>query len=195
MGTERRVLAMQSGAGHFFVAPDNGLLSVVAERDGVVAVHEGVNRALWRDRTTSTTFHGRDIFGPIAANVANGVPVEKVGPSVTDMVELDLPRSEVKDDTVSGVVVRVDPYGNMITNISRDNLTEAGIELGDALSITIGKASFKAPLKLQYGDVAEGERLAMIQSAGLLECAVNMKSLAAEIKEEAKAAVLVKKAN
>jgi len=194
VGTERRVIAMKTESGHLFVAPDNGLLTLVADRLGVVEVREGENRALWRNFLVSATFHGRDIFGPIAASLAGGVPLDKLGSVVTDMVRLDIPKSEVNGETVKGAVIRIDRYGNIVTNITRPDLAAIGLQAGDSLDISIGNATFTAPLKRQYRDVGEGERLALFQSSGYLECAVNLGSLADALGEELRAPVTVRKA-
>lgn len=80
VGTARKGIALETNTGQVFVGPDNGLMGLVAERDGVKQVRETSNKALWRAGVTSTTFHGRDIFGPVAAALASGVPIEELDP-------------------------------------------------------------------------------------------------------------------
>lgn len=195
VGTERRVLVMQTQSGHFFVAPDNGLLTLVADKLGVAAVYEGTNRALWREPAPSRTFHGRDVFGPIAASLAGGTPIGQVGKPISDFVRLDIPRSTVEGNAASGVVIRVDAYGNLITNVPEEHLATLGVKQGDLLEIAVGNVRFSAPFVATYGDVEKGRRLALIQSAGYLELAVNLGSLAAAIGEGVYAPVVVRKAS
>ena len=194
VGTERRVVVLRTKSGHLFVAPDNGLLTLVADKLGVAALFEGNNRALWRATIPSNTFHGRDIFGPLAANLASGVPIEKVGEPLASMVRLDIPVSAVDNGKTTGVVIRVDSYGNMITNIPQENVAALGVNEGDKLQVTLGKAEFVVPFVATYGSVEKGTRLALIQSAGYLEFAVNLGNLANEIGEGLHAAVVVQKA-
>lgn len=194
VGTERRVVVLRTKSNHVFVAPDNGLLTLVADKLGVAALYEGNNRALWRETIPSNTFHGRDIFGPLAANLASGLPVEKVGEPLGDIVRLDIPKSVVDAGKVSGVVIRVDAYGNIITNIPQENIAALGIVENDKLQVTLGKAEFTAPFVATYGAVEKGSRLALIQSAGYLELAVNLGSLAKETGEGLYTPVVVQKA-
>lgn len=194
VGTERKCVALETNSGHLFVAPDNGLLSLVAQRLGVAAVRECSNRALWREGKLSHTFQGRDIFGPVSAALASGVPLEQVGAALERLTPLDLGEVVTKDGNVSGTVVRVDPYGNLITNIGFEDLERLGFKKDDVIDVTIGKAAFQIPLKQTYSDVAKGARVGLIQSYGYLEFAVNLGSLAGEIKEEAHAAVSIRKA-
>jgi len=195
VGTERRVVVLRTKSGHIFVAPDNGLLTLVADKLGIASSFEGNNRALWRDTIPSNTFHGRDIFGPLAANLASGVPIEKVGEPLAEIVRLDIPKSEVVEGKVSGVVIRVDSYGNIITNIPQEHLTTLGVNQNDLLKITLGKTEFTAPLVATYGAVEKGARLAVVQSAGYLEFAVNLGNLANETGEGLYAPVTVQKAS
>jgi hypothetical protein len=194
VGTERKCVVLETKSGHFFVGPDNGLLSLAAQKLGVVEVRECSNRALWREGKLSHTFHGRDIFGPVAAALASGVSLEKVGPVIEALKRLDLGEVRIENGAAQGCVARSDPYGNLITNISYEDLTKLGLEKDDIVTVTIGKAEFQAPLKQTYSDVPDGKRVGLIQSFGYLEFAVNMGSLADEVKEGAHAPVTVRKA-
>jgi len=191
VGTDRRVLVLRTRKSQVFVAPDNGLLTVVAARDGVAEARQGTNRALWSD-AESHTFHGRDIFGPLAAALAAGAPVASVGPDLPDFIRFEIPQARIRDDAIEGVVLRSDPYGNLVTNIPATLLAEADIRLDVRLRITLGEETFEAPLKTTYSDVPAGERLALVQSAGFLELAVNLGSLAAETRADAKTPVALR---
>jgi len=178
VGTSRKCIVLETKTGQRFVAPDNGLLSLVAKRDGVIRLREASNRALWRAGIKSSTFHGRDIFGPVAAALARGVPIEEVGPELPEMVQLTISGSRIENGVAYGSVVRVDSYGNLITSITAGDLDALGAKPGDPMKITVGETAFTAPYVSAYADVAEGEKLLLIQSMGLVECAVNKGNLA-----------------
>lgn len=194
VGSERKAIALETQNGYTFVAPDNGLLAPVAEKFGIVGLREATNTALWREGVVSSTFHGRDIFGPVSASLARGVPFDQVGPALEAMVQLDVPRVRIEDDAVHGTVLRADPYGNLISNIRAADLEAAGISNGDTLNVAIGGAHFAAPWLGTYSDAPEGERLVLVQSTGLIEFAINQGDLAATIGEGLHADVRVTKA-
>lgn len=188
VGTDRRVLVLRTRKNQVFVAPDNGLLTVVAERDGVAEAREGVNRDLWSD-AESHTFHGRDIFGPLAAALAAGAPVASAGPDLPGFLRFEIPQARIRDGEIEGVVLRSDPYGNLVTNIPATLLAEADVRPDARLRVALGEETFEVPFKTTYSDVPAGERLALVQSAGFLELAVNLGSLAAETRADAKTPV------
>jgi len=179
VGTDRRAVALETGAGQFFVAPDNGLLTAVMARDGVQQAREATNRQYWREGVVSSTFHGRDVFGPVSASVAQGTPLRKLGSPAKDLVTLAIPAPGVKGSEALGRVRRIDPYGNVVTDITEAMLAELGVELGDRLAVSIGDYAYEAPFEKTYASVPEGEVLVLLQSTGVMECAVNLGSLAA----------------
>ncbi|MBX7256075.1 MAG: SAM-dependent chlorinase/fluorinase [Candidatus Hydrogenedentes bacterium] len=194
VGTERKAIAVETNAGYFFVGPDNGILTLVAEKFGVKSVRECTNTALWRSGVTSTVFHGRDIFGPVSASLAKGIPLVDVGEKLESITKLELEHSRVEGDTAHGSVMRADPYGNLVTTITSVDFENLGIKEDDKLEVTIGDATYTAPLAKTYAMVPEGERLVVVQSSGFIECAINKGSLADTIKQGAKAPVAIKKA-
>jgi S-adenosylmethionine hydrolase len=173
VGTARRPIAIETNAGQFFVAPDNGLLTLVAQRDGVRRAHVLTNKALWREGTESSTFHGRDIFGPVGASIAGGAAISKCGPEAGDLVSLDLPCPALAEGAIHGEVVRTDDYGNAVTNIPGSMLDRLGIALHDNVAVTVGDAQYIAPRAGTYGEVPPGERLVCVQSIGMAELAIN----------------------
>lgn len=193
VGSERKCVVLESGAGHFFVGPDNGLLSLVAQKFGTATLRECTNRALWREGKLSHTFHGRDIFGPVAAALARGVALATVGPEIEGLEKVDFGKTRIENGAVYGAVTRIDPYGNVITNITYEDLAKLGLKKDDLVDVTVGKTRFQVPLKQSYSEVAKGERLGLIQSLGYLEFAVNMNSLAKDIPEGLHAPVTVRK--
>jgi S-adenosyl-L-methionine hydrolase (adenosine-forming) len=166
VGSARRAIAVLSARGDAFVGPDNGLLMPAVERlGGLSAAVELSDHHFWRP-TLSTTFHGRDIFGPVASHLANGVPLEALGPMLNDVVRLSLP----KPDGLRGEVLHVDTYGNLVTNLSADALPARYV-------VHIGSRVVR-PAR-NYTAVAPGGLLALVGSAGLLEISARDASAAA----------------
>ncbi|GMW02724.1 MAG: DNA-directed RNA polymerase subunit delta [Candidatus Hydrogenedentota bacterium] len=195
VGTERRCIALRTKSGQTFVGPDNGLLTLVAQMFGVEEMRECTNEAMWRSGShTSTTFHGRDIFGPVAASLAGGAKFEGVGPTMESMVTIDLPVSRIENGTALGGVMRTDWYGNVVTTVTLRNLTELGIKEGDSIAIELNGERFVAPLARTYGAVPKGSRLVVVQSSGFIECAINQGNLADAAKAEPGQKVIMKKA-
>lgn len=195
VGTPRKAIAIETNAGHYFVGPDNGLMALAVEQEGVREVRECTNRKLWRAETTSTVFHGRDIFGPVAASLASGVPFEDVGEKLDTWERLDAPRARVENGTIHGAVVRSDPYGNLVTNIRGQMLEQIGAKRGDMLSVTIGESSFTAPWLETYAKAPQGAKLVVVQSSGFVECAINKGDLATALGAGTRAEVTIKKAD
>jgi hypothetical protein len=181
VGTERKSVAIETKSGHYFVAPDNGLLTVVGDRLGISGIRECTNQMLWRDRVTSTVFHGRDIYGPVSAALAKGTSFEDIGEALDNIVRIELTAAVVDGETVRGSVMRADPYGNLVTTITRSDLEKLGIARGDVLDVTIGATTWTAPFVTTYANVPKGDRLVVLQSSGFVECAINQGNLAETI--------------
>ena len=170
VGTERRGLAARAG-GHLFVAPDNGLLTPTLDASPGAEIVSLTNAAYWR-REVSHTFHGRDIFAPVAAHLASGVPLEALGTPVRDPVRLDLPSPRATGGTVEGMVIWVDRFGNLVTNIPADVLLP-----GETYRVTVGRLAV-AGLFTTYAQVRAGQPLALVGSHGFIEVAVREGSAA-----------------
>lgn len=174
VGTERRLLCLESD-GHFFLGPDNGVLT-----QPLCRASEGGLRLLqdpaYRRREVSPTFHGRDILAPAAAHLSRGVPAERLGPAVDREGVVRLAGMEAEtapDGAVLGRIVHIDRFGNLVTNIGRAILAAAGVEVpGTAARIHIG-GRILAGVSETYGRVAAGMPLALIGSRGVLEIAVS----------------------
>jgi S-adenosyl-L-methionine hydrolase (adenosine-forming) len=176
VGSERRILAAEV-QGHVLLAPDNGLLSVALAQSPPTRLVSVSNGVYFR-HPVSMTFHGRDIFAPVAAHLTLGVDVGKLGRPVADPVQLDeaAPR-RVGDTVLEGTVVHVDHFGNLITNISRNDLAAldpAGVAI---LKVGIGQAAIEG-VHHAYTDVGVGRLLAVIGSSDLLEISANRRSAA-----------------
>lgn len=177
VGTDRRCIVLETRKGQFFVAPDNGLLHLVADRFGIQEIREATNTAIWRSGEPSATFHGRDIFGPVAASIAGGAALEEVGPPLEAMLRLDVPGPRIEQNVVYGQVMRVDGYGNCITNIGQEEIDQLRLRSGDLLHIQAGEHHYTAPFADTYADVSAGQPLVVLQSNGLVELAINQGNL------------------
>ncbi|NQT52999.1 SAM-dependent chlorinase/fluorinase [bacterium] len=175
VGSERRILAAEFG-GHILMAPDNGLLSVVfrGEEPGRTI---SVSNADYFRHPVSMTFHGRDVFAPVAAHLTLGVPLEAMGPPVDDWKRVDVAMPAIEPGTVAGVVVHVDRFGNLVTNISREDIETLGTPCGDGLHVYIASEEISG-VQRTYAEVSVGDLLAVIGSGGLLEISANLGSAA-----------------
>ncbi|HZX40335.1 MAG TPA: SAM-dependent chlorinase/fluorinase [Myxococcaceae bacterium] len=169
VGTARRAVAIQSRSASCFVGPDNGLLLGALEADPPVAAVELSEPRFWRTPTPSATFHGRDVFAPVAAHLARGVALESLGGGIspTELVKLDLPRCEMIPGGAQGAVQAVDRFGNLISNVPGALLPNH-----DAWSASIAGRTTVTGHRT-YGDVRPGETLALVGSHGFVEIAVH----------------------
>jgi S-adenosylmethionine hydrolase len=166
VGGRRAVIAARAG-GHFFVAPDNGVLGAVLEADPKAETRAVENRALMNEEV-SHTFHGRDILAPVASRLAARTPFEEVGPVVS--ATLPPPGVRAGADATDGKVILADRFGNLITNLPRSAVERMGPP--DAIRVRIG-AAFIDGLVRTFSDVPGGMALAYIGSGDHLEIAVN----------------------
>ena len=181
VGTERKPVALKTKDGKFFVGPDNGLFSVVMDSLGIDVIYEISNPHVMRKGRLSSTFHGKDIFGPCAAHLASGFPIELVGPVLKDYVRLKARSPVVQKDTIIGNVVTIDKYGNVITNVQEELLRKIEIGRGDLVILKIKDVEMRAKYVKAYADVPTGEYLCLIGSTGAFEVAINMGNLAQKI--------------
>jgi hypothetical protein len=174
VGTRRRALVVET-VDACFVGPDNGILSLAVEARAVRRIVD-VSRARVRLTPVSRTFHGRDVFAPIAAALANGVRPVELGPSVRSMVRLRSREVRRSSGTIHGRVLWADHFGNLTTSIARRDLAAFRHR---HLSITIG--GHVVPFRSTYAGVPVGTSVALLNSADLLEIAVNGGSAAARL--------------
>jgi len=166
VGTKRRGVVIDTKEGPLLVGPDNGILWLAAEAlGGAVVAHEITNDAL-QLVPVSRTFHGRDVFAPVAAHLALGLPPEEVGPDVPleDLARVTLSRSRVDDDHVHGHIVMTDHFGNLGLNIQRADLEGAGILLGDVLELRMGGKTWETKYCEAFAEVPVG-RVAVLEDA------------------------------
>ncbi len=173
VGTDRRPILV-SGEKQFFVAPDNGILSMIYERESCTVRH--ITAEHYFLNPVSPTFHGRDVFAPTAGWLSKAFQTEAFGEVVTDFVRFTMPKSKANGQTVKGVVLRVDAFGNLMTNLTVEDLPIDAID-GGVIKLSVnGKPVVKfAPT---FASGTPGEPIALLGSAGYLEIAVNRGSAA-----------------
>ena len=167
VGTQRQPLLIQTNNG-FLIGPDNGLIALASEREGIVEVRQITNRRLMLPQV-SNTFHGRDLFAPAAAHVANGVPPEEFGPVARDFMRPNFARITFSGTTLMGEVLYVDGFGNVITNISEKDLTQLQLRRG---SLTLNARKLQFEICKTYGENKPHQFLTLVGSHGYLEIAV-----------------------
>ena len=174
VGTDRRGVAVQAGRS-VFVGPDNGLLSwAVAASGGAARAYQLTNRELWLEQVAAT-FHGRDIFVPVAAHLAADCEPAAAGEEIDvgDLVTLPAPERAVRGSTAEGEVLTVDRFGNIQLTITSSDATAIGLRSGDAVLLQLGRRQLTVPYRDMFGAVAAGELVAYADSAGLVSIAVN----------------------
>lgn len=176
VGTARRAVLCEKG-GHFFIAPDNGVLSMIYDaakppaRQNVRVIS---NPRVMRKKI-SRTFHGRDVFAPAAAHLARGVAPTKFGQPVRDFIRIaELKPRQISPGTWSGTILKVDHFGNLITNFSMGDFAEVNTR---PIELRIGPERIRR-LALTYAEAEIGEVFAIVGSAGYLEIAANQASAA-----------------
>ncbi len=175
VGTARRGLAVVC-EGAIFVGPDNGLLMPAAKRMGVKDVRDLTNSVFWR-HPVHPTFHGRDVFAPVAGHLAMGAKVADLGPSIRDPIDLDFGRFEATEGGISAEIIYVDRFGNIVTNVPGTD-AESRWPYGAAVRVKVTSHDFAAPFLRTYAMAAPGAFLLTIGSHGFLEIAANGDSAA-----------------
>ena len=174
VGTERRPLLV-SAQNQYFIAPDNGVLSVIFEReDNVVVRHANVEH--YYLNPVSKTFHGRDVFAPVAAWLTKGWQTPSMGDEITDYKKFSMPKPKEADGGLKGVVLRVDAFGNLVTNFRAEHLAENARENGNFKMQVGTQAVTKLVDTFAHG--AAGEPIAYVGSSGYIEIGVNKGSAA-----------------
>ena len=189
VGTKRKCILLRTKNGLKFIGPDNGVFTLVAEKFGVSEIYEITNPALMRT-TISPTFHGRDIMAPVAAHLSAGVKPVEVGPLLKTFKRLKIPYARLTKGKIQGVILNVDHFGNVITNIE-SSLISGFAEFGKKLNMKIEGRSLSLKFVRTFGDVETGALLCYVGSAGFLELARNRGNLAAELKVKVRASISV----
>jgi S-adenosylmethionine hydrolase len=189
VGTARRPILARSLA-HKFVAPDNGVLSLIYEREENVEVRH-ITADHYFLNPVSATFQGRDIFAPIAGWLSKGVEVDKFGDPITDFIKFTSPKPKVAADNVTkGVILKVDKFGNIITNFRPEDIPQIFSESPAPFKITINQHEITT-LNLAYSMGKASELFAIVGSSGYLEICTNRGSAAKAINANRGAEVTV----
>lgn len=182
VGSERTPIVVVTNTGHILVGPDNGLFDPTIQRCGGGTAFAIENAELLRPGTMSSTFHGRDIFAPVAGHLSRGVAPEKVGPRRDDWVKLDVQPAIRERDGVTGTVLQVDYYGNILTNIPATWME--GAAFGTSYEVLVSDRPVPATWQRTYSDVPKGACLALSNAAGNIEIARNLDNAAREFGAE-----------
>lgn len=168
VGTDRKGIIVETQR-YYFIAPDNGVLTLAYRKSEVIRTVEIQNDQYFQP-IVSKTFHGRDIFSSVAAHLAGGVPIDEFGPEAEHGLMLQFPDIEVTGDRLYGSIIHVDTFGNLISNISPEILKQHGFD-GD-VCVEVGSRRIRN-IKQTYFDVPVGDPVAIFGSTGFLEVAVN----------------------
>ncbi len=181
VGSSRKAIVAHSKKGQYFVLPDNGVITLVEQRDGIDAVREITNTEWMIGSKLSSTFHGRDIFSPVGAHLARGDDWSKVGPAmaVKDLVRLDLKVATIDDHALKASVIATDgPFGNLVTNVDGSDFLKLGYQHGQEVPVKVGDKELKMKFVKTFSDVPVGDPLLYIDSRGRLGLALNQRSFA-----------------
>jgi S-adenosyl-L-methionine hydrolase (adenosine-forming) len=175
VGGKRRAVCLRSGDGRLYVGPDNGLLVRAAERlGGIAGAWELTERTYMLERV-SATFHGRDVFSPVAAHLATGVAPEKLGPEVeaATLVRLEIPEPELGTRRLRATVLYVDRYGNIQLNVTREHAEQIGVTPGGRVELDLGQERFFAVSARTFADARAGEIILYEDAYENLAVAIN----------------------
>jgi len=181
VGSTRKAIVAKSKLGQYFVLPDNGLLTLVEQRDGIEAVREITNAEWMIGTKLSSTFHGRDIFSPVGAHLARGDDWKKVGAemAVASLVKLDLQAPSFDERGVTAEVIAMDgPFGNLVTNLDAEDFLKLGYERGQSVPVRVGGKPMVIKFVKTFSDVGLKQPLLYIDSRGKVALAVNQGSFA-----------------
>ncbi|PYU11216.1 MAG: hypothetical protein DMG37_17505 [Acidobacteria bacterium] len=190
VGTERRPLLVSAG-NQYFVAPDNGVLSVIYEREPEGLVVRNANAEHYYLQPVSKTFHGRDIFAPVAAWLTKGWQTSGMGDEIEDYKRFALPSPKEADGVVKGVVLRTDAFGNLVTNFRQEDLPEGAVQDG-AIKLQAGTQAVSKFVET-FAQGNGSEPFAYIGSSGFLEIGVNKGNAARTLGLNRGAAVVLAK--
>jgi len=181
VGSTRKAIVARTKRGQYFVLPDNGLMTLVEQRDGIDAAREITNPEWMIGSKLSSTFHGRDIFSPVGGHLARGDDWTKVGPelAVKDLIRLDLKSAKLDANGLTAQVIATDgPFGNLVTNVDADDFLKLGYQRGQMVPVKLGGQEMKIKFVKTFSDVPLKEPLLYIDSRGHFAMAVNQGSFA-----------------
>jgi S-adenosyl-L-methionine hydrolase (adenosine-forming) len=192
VGTSRKSIVLKTLKGQYFVLPDNGLVSLVAERDGVAGIREIRNPSWLLSGSSSSTFHGRDVYSPVGAHLARGEAWTGVGPALDTYTRLEVPQAISDATGIKGLVVALDgPFGNLVTNVGQQAFQQLGFSVGDAVHVSVGGQELSLPFVHTFGDVAPGVALLFIDSRNQVSLAINQGNFAKTYRIEPPASLVI----
>ncbi len=178
VGTKRYPILIQTKHG-FYIGPNNGVLALAAKNQGIKRICEILNRKLMLPKI-SATFHGRDIFAPAAAHLANGTPPSEFGPEIREIVTPEFAKTIRRKDMLVGKVIHIDNFGNIITNLGEKELELMDVK--DVVNIQVKNVRLKLKLCKAYAEAKLQEPLAIIGSHNFLEISINQGNAAEKFK-------------
>ena len=183
-GSEHDPILLQTNKGKFYVGRDNGLFTHVIDHEGFAKAWKLDNPEFYKAGATSHTFHGRDIFGPIAAHLAAGVDPDRMGTPLKSITLLTTRDATSQGGTISAEVQHIDRFGNVILNLKQDDDAASLLKEGNLVRISVGRESYSGPLVKTYSEVPKGRTLLLWGSGGQLEISVNQGSASHLLKVE-----------
>lgn len=185
VGSTRKAIIAKSKVGQLFILPDNGLLTLVQDRDGIAEVHEITNPAWMIGSGISSTFHGRDIFSPAGAHAARGDDFTQAGPPIdpAKLVRIEIHNATVDSDGLHGQVIGTDgPFGNLVLNVPSETFALLEYKIGDNVTATLAGKSYTMPFVKTFSDVPVGKDLFYIDSRGRLSIGINQGNFSEQYK-------------
>jgi S-adenosyl-L-methionine hydrolase (adenosine-forming) len=175
VGSARRAVAVETGQGRYLVGPDNGLLSRALDRLGGSLDAVELSRSPFRLEPVSATFHGRDLFAPVAAHLSIGARLDEAGEPIDpgSLVALELPAPTVGPDEVAATAIHADGYGNVTLNLDASMLSDGPLREGERIEVRAPDGRFQALWARTFADVAAGELLLFEDSSGAMALAVS----------------------
>jgi S-adenosylmethionine hydrolase len=175
VGSSRRAVAVEAAEGRFLVGPDNGLLSRALDRLGGASAAVELSRSPFRLEPVSATFHGRDLFAPVAAHLSLGATLDEAGHAIDpgSLATLELPSPQITDGEVVAHAIHTDGYGNVTLDLDASMLAGGPLRPGDAIDVRAPDGRFQATWARTFADVPAGELLLFEDSSGALALAVS----------------------
>ncbi len=184
VGTERKAIAFKSKNGYFFVGPDNGVFTLCYTEFGIEEMVELKNTKYFYKKSPTFTFHGRDIFAPVAAYIDTGIKLSDIGSRLKEPVFLPINEASFNGKTVRGEIAFYDGFGNLETNVHFDLFKNLNKNLGDEIHVKVEEKIFKVRYVKAFGEVDPGELLIHQDCSGYMEIAVNLGSAKERIKAD-----------
>ncbi|MGQ4914988.1 MAG: SAM hydrolase/SAM-dependent halogenase family protein [Candidatus Asgardarchaeia archaeon] len=191
VGTQREPIVIKTNHG-LFVGPNNGLFSLLLRFYKLLQCHVIENRSFMLDNV-SFTFHGRDIFAPAAAHLARGRHIEDVGPALSKIKLLENISPVFSKDCISGIVLYIDSFGNVITNIHESDIKKLNLNYGDKILLEIADKKLSIPFYPTFAYVQQGDFIALIGGSGFLEVDANLTSASEKLKLKIGDAIKIRK--